>query len=334
MVYGGINLKKYYSFKVIILIFLFIFCAYHKVQGQEIFVTAQNEKITFKDRNLEIAVREVLNKPDGDITKDELKSIKNLTIRYKDITSLDGIQNLTNLENLYLSENRIKDITPLKNLAYLTFLDLESNEIKNISPLGKLKKLETVDLAQNNIKNIKGIGLAQNLKNLTLSYNDIESLDELSSLKNLTILKLNNNNITSVKPLSSLTNLRLLDISYNEISDISSIRSLPILKLTNIDFSWNPLPNYVFEDKLNQEFILRRLFPYINSAIEQYYGEGRQYMDGKILSIEKIDGKIRIKISVTTFVGAHNPPYGIETITLIDEYPGIKIEEFKHEDER
>ena len=57
-------------------------------------------------------------------------------------------------------------------------------------------------------------------------------------------------------------------------------------------------------------------------------------MDGKILHIENLDGKFRIKISVTTFVGAHNPPYGIETITLTEDSAGIKVEDFNHEDEK
>lgn len=348
-------MRKYYNLKLITFIFILTLSTFYKVEGKEKILNNQRLNLIFKDTNLELAVREVLNKPNGDLTIVDVESITSLDINYKDITSLDGIQNLKNLESLnlrnnkitdirplsnlsklkdlYLSENKISDLSSLKNLSNLEYLSLEGNEIKEIDSLGKLKNLQTLNLTRNNIKYIKGISSAKALKNLSLSFNEIKSLEELSSLNNLTILNLNNNNITSVNPLSTLCNLQILNISYNQISDISSIRNLPELKLTNIDFSCNPLPNYVFEDKLNQEFIFRRLFTYIDSAIRQYYGDGRQYMDEKILNIEKIDGKIRIKVRVTTFVGAHNPPYGIETITFLEDYTGIKVEEFKHEDE-
>ncbi len=110
--------------------------------------------------------------------------------------------------------------------------------------------------------------------------------------------------------------------------------SLPELPLTNIEFSENPLPNYTFTDKLNQEFILSMLSPYIESAIKQYYGEYRQYMSAGILSTEKSDGKYRLKIRVETFMGPHNPPYGIETMIITEDGSGIKVEDFKHEDEK
>lgn len=117
-----------------------------------------------------------------------------------------------------------------------------------------------------------------------------------------------NNRINNIKSLSSLSNLKSLDISNNDISDTSPIRSLPELSLTNIEFSGNPLPKFVYANKLNQEFILSTLSPYIESAIKQFYGEYRQYMSAGILGIEKTEGKYRLKIRVETFVGPHNPP--------------------------
>lgn len=55
--------------------------------------------------------------------------------------------------------------------------------------------------------------------------------------------------------------------------------------LTSIEFAGNPLPEYVFKDKLNQQFILSMLSPYIEEAVKNYYGEFRQYMDAGILNI-------------------------------------------------
>ncbi|WP_080490461.1 DUF3888 domain-containing protein [Clostridium sporogenes] len=38
-----------------------------------------------------------------------------------------------------------------------------------------------------------------------------------------------------------------------------------------------------------------------------------------------------IKISVTTFKGSHNPPYGLETVTIKLDDSGKHIVNFKHE---
>lgn len=151
-------MKKYYMFTTTILIFLIMICPYKKVYGQKHMSTQQNEIINFKDSNLETGIREKLNKPKGDITKDDVKNI--------------------------------------------------------------------------------------------------------------------------------------------------------------------------------EEFILSMLSPYIESAIKQYYGEFRQYMGAGILSIEKYEGKFKLKIRVETFVGSHNPPYGIESMIITKDQSGIKVQDFKHEDEK
>ncbi|MBL4933816.1 DUF3888 domain-containing protein [Clostridium paridis] len=41
-----------------------------------------------------------------------------------------------------------------------------------------------------------------------------------------------------------------------------------------------------------------------------------------------------ITVQVVTFVGPHNPPYGIETITIGASPYGTRVIDFKHEDEK
>jgi internalin A len=89
------------------------------------------------------------------------------------------------------------------------------------------------------------------------------------------------------------------------------------------------------KEKCNYQFrILKKfLYPYLQEAVNEYYGEFRQYSDVIILSIEPdIYGDI-LKMQVHTFVGAHNPPYGIDTITLYQESSGaVEIQDFTHKD--
>ncbi|EJO5348326.1 DUF3888 domain-containing protein [Clostridium botulinum] len=89
--------------------------------------------------------------------------------------------------------------------------------------------------------------------------------------------------------------------------------------------------------KLENDLLLRFFSPYIAKAIENYYGEPRQLdlWDAKIINIKRLEPEsfnFEITISVTTFKGAHNPPYGLETITIkLDDY-GPHIINFNHQD--
>lgn len=90
------------------------------------------------------------------------------------------------------------------------------------------------------------------------------------------------------------------------------------------------------EEKLQTDFILRLLSPYIDKAIKDYYGEIRQYglWNAKIIYIKRLEpGSFNFEttVSVITFTGPHNPPYGLETITIRFGYDGVKVIKFKHE---
>jgi hypothetical protein len=74
-----------------IFIFLATIYPYKEVRGQDIIITLQSEIINFNDKNLETGIRDKLNKPKGDITKDDVKIIEDLTLNHKNISSLDEI---------------------------------------------------------------------------------------------------------------------------------------------------------------------------------------------------------------------------------------------------
>lgn len=86
------------------------------------------------------------------------------------------------------------------------------------------------------------------------------------------------------------------------------------------------------QEHLIERTLLKMLYPYIQRSIADYYGYNKQFMDDRILEISKYGPyDIKIKLQVTTFEGPHNPPYGIEFITLV---VGDKVEiiDFDHQD--
>lgn len=90
-------------------------------------------------------------------------------------------------------------------------------------------------------------------------------------------------------------------------------------------------------EELYKDFLLSRLSSYMIDAINNYYNESRQFdlFDAKVLNIERLrkgSFYFKITIQVVTFIGPHNPPYGIETITILQDTKGIRVIDFKHEE--
>ncbi|NLD50272.1 MAG: DUF5050 domain-containing protein, partial [Clostridiaceae bacterium] len=146
------------------------------------------EVINFKDIKLEEVIREVINKPEGDLTKGDVQTIISLNAQKKDISDLDGIENLKNLLELFLFDNNIRSIECLKEIKNLTVLDLWGNRIQDIGSLRELTGLNVLDLACNQIIDISPLEKLDEIRKLSLydnSITDITVLKELDSLYNL-----------------------------------------------------------------------------------------------------------------------------------------------------
>lgn len=118
------------------------------------------------------------------------------------------------------------------------------------------------------------------------------------------------------------------------IVDVNQIRSSAqfIFLNRNIGIPWDKLSDK--EKAGYYERILLNIFgPYIRNEIKNYYGEARQYWNGKILYTKPLMYAHEIKVQVETFVESHNPPYGIDTIILLLENGKIKVTNFHHIDD-
>lgn len=104
-------------------------------------------------------------------------------------------------------------------------------------------------------------------------------------------------------------------------------------KQINIDIS-----NEKIQESMYKESMLILLYPYVTEAVDKYYGEIKQFdlTNAKILNIIKPNKEVAeyyIVVQVETFTGAHNPPRGIETITINTSPMGTKVINYKHESE-
>ena len=94
----------------------------------------------FSDFALERFVAKELNKKPVNITKEDLKNIKELTI-YRWVTNIKGIEYLTNLEELGIVECNINDISYLKDLTSLKGLSIFKTNVTDINALSNFIKL-------------------------------------------------------------------------------------------------------------------------------------------------------------------------------------------------
>lgn len=195
----------------------------------------------FIDPNLEAAVREALDKPNGDIYTWELELLTALNASGREISDLAGIEDCINLFNLVLSYNNITDITPLAGLSNLFSLNLNTNYITDIAPLASLTNLTRLYLGDNNIKDIAPIKDLSNLRTLVLEYNNISDIYPLEDLTDLTSLILNDNYIPNIEPLKGLTDLSVLSLYNNDIDDMSPLEGMT--NLTILDLYNNRISN-------------------------------------------------------------------------------------------
>ena len=98
---------------------------------------------------IEKAIREELKKPTGGLTEADLEKVKSLRLSNKQLTSVKGLENLTQLTLLDLTANKLTDVKGLEKLTQLKELRLERNQLTDVKSLEKLTQLELLWLHDN-----------------------------------------------------------------------------------------------------------------------------------------------------------------------------------------
>ena len=98
-----------------------------------------------EDANLQGCLNQLL-----DENQSSIESITLIACPDSGISSLAGIEALSNLEQLELSNNAISDLSPLSNLKKLRVLSLRNNQVRDIRALNNLPILRFVSLIGNN----------------------------------------------------------------------------------------------------------------------------------------------------------------------------------------
>ena len=92
------------------------------------------------DPILEKAIRWELYKPTGELTKADLEKVKMLSLSNKQLTSVKGLEKLTQLDYLNLGGNQLTNVKGLEKLTQLTRLNLWNNPDLTKAQIDELKK--------------------------------------------------------------------------------------------------------------------------------------------------------------------------------------------------
>ena len=220
-----------------------------------------SQEIIFQSSEIERRTRELLGKPEGAITKEDVlaitefsiddtkdvvcekpfldlrwyRNLESVTLRDCGVESLEGVEALTALktlsvDNFFVDAPTKTDISALGSLTQLEELSLANNQISDISLLKGFTNLKVVSLENNNITDICPLENCRKLQEVWLNNNNITFIGTLKFCQNLEKVSLGGNNITDISPLASCRKLQEVWLGKNKITDISPLAGCRDLK--------------------------------------------------------------------------------------------------------
>ncbi len=102
-----------------------------------------------------------------------LKNLKTLNCSHENITSLEGIENLTLLEELFCYNNQITNLIGIENLTFLKVLSCDNNQITSLIGIENLTYLKELYCGNNQLTSLKGIENLTYLEYLHCSNNPL-----------------------------------------------------------------------------------------------------------------------------------------------------------------
>ena len=102
------------------------------------------------DPNVEKAIREKLEKPEGELTEADYEQLEELSLFNNKLTEVPkGLENLTQLKWLHLYSNQLTDVKGLEKFTKLKSLHLQDNQLTSVKGLEKLTQLTYLNLEHN-----------------------------------------------------------------------------------------------------------------------------------------------------------------------------------------
>ena len=132
---------------------------------------------------IEEQIRFYAKKPTGELTTVDLDKVTSLNLGVHPLTSVKGLEKLTQLTSLDLSSNQLTSVKGLEKLTQLTRLYFNANQLTNVKVLENLTQLKDLDLHKNQLTSVKGLKKFTQLKYLWLTGNPDLTKAQIDQLK-------------------------------------------------------------------------------------------------------------------------------------------------------
>lgn len=166
------------------------------------------------------------------------------------ISSLQGIEYLTNLAAFEAQDTSISDLTPLSNLRNLASLNLNGNQVQDLSPLAGLPDLQVLYVSNNMLDSVDPLAEVPTLTYVQVAGNRLLDIDALASLTNMVSLDVSSNQLTDLSAVSAMGRLQTLHASHNQLSDVADLASVKALR--NLYVSDNQISSLAGLEKLSK----------------------------------------------------------------------------------
>jgi Leucine-rich repeat (LRR) protein len=219
-------------------------------------ISVNAQKITFKDQNLKIALKELgydFNK-NGEIEVSEIdtvktlkvtkrgiktiedlkhfKSIKTLNVMTNEITHLKVFYGNSTIEELYVGENKLGEKLLIKDMPNLKGLYAFRNDLKKIEFVGNFDNFKSLYIQGNPVENLNLQNLP-NLENLQLfECDDLKSIDFFIGTKLKQFFLLDTKVVNVLKKENTTTIYLQKNSDPKNSPKIDSIKTAPVIKIT------------------------------------------------------------------------------------------------------
>ncbi len=141
-----------------------------------------------------------------------------------------GVQSDSQLLALDCTNYGISSLQGIDTLTNLQMVVLDQNPISDISALMALSNLENVSLAETNVSSLSALSALSYLENVNVSYNpSIQSLAPLANLTSLQSITAIGTGVTNVPPFDG-TALRSIVLAGSPVSDIAGLAMVETLE--------------------------------------------------------------------------------------------------------
>jgi len=209
--------------------------------------------VTFSDSIFENAVRNSLDKPEGEITDSELEKISHLYY-------YDGTNSMSWDEREKITDITLDDAVKLPNLGYISVYNLEATvDVSALKNCLTLYQFSSSDAIFTNLDDFMDI---PSLKYLTVNESALSDISALSQMDNLYSIDihdnpLNQNDLEVLRDNNKITNVTLSTYQVDDYSLFKSMENLYAVyfyNLEHVDYSQLVTLNNITQLGLNVDY--------------------------------------------------------------------------------